>query len=91
MKLTAEYLRSVRFTVRRGNTYDAREVDDFLDELIRTVEEMERVPSLEYTERLETVCEIRAEMTDRIMREILDAEKRLRPLVDSQKEFYPDS
>lgn len=62
-----------------------------MDELIRTVEELERVPSRGYTEHLEAICEIRAEMTEGIMREILDAEKRLKPLVDSQEEFHPDS
>lgn len=88
MKLTAEYLKSVRFTVRRGNTYDAQEVDAFLDELISTVESMEHTKSTElsHVEQLEAICEIRAEMTERIMREILHAEKQLLPLtsLDSQ-------
>lgn len=31
MELTPEYIKAVRFTVKRGNTYDATEVDAFLD------------------------------------------------------------
>ena len=29
MELTPEYIKAVRFTVKRGNTYDAAEVDAF--------------------------------------------------------------
>ena len=28
MELTPEYIKAVRFTVKRGNTYDAAEVDE---------------------------------------------------------------
>ena len=34
MELTPEYIKAVRFTVKRGNTYDAADVDAFLDELL---------------------------------------------------------
>ena len=37
MELTPEYIKAVRFTVKRGNTYDAAEVDAFLDELLEAV------------------------------------------------------
>lgn len=37
MELTPEYIKAVRFTVKRGNTYDAAEVDAFLDELLVAV------------------------------------------------------
>ncbi|MBQ2667122.1 MAG: DivIVA domain-containing protein [Clostridia bacterium] len=88
MQLTSEYLRNIRFTVRRGNTYDAREVDRFMDELIEAVEEMELQPTdTQRVERLEAVCSIRAEMTDKILREILSAEKQLqRMLTDENPE-----
>ena len=35
VELTAEYLRRVRFTLRRGGAYDAGEVDAFMDALDR--------------------------------------------------------
>lgn len=86
MKLTAEYLRSVQFTIRRGNAYDAREVDAFMDELIEAVEAERKGSAAEYTQQLEAVCEIRAEMTEHIMREILNAEKKLLPLMQDKKD-----
>ena len=85
MRLTSEALRKVRFTVRKGNAYDAAEVDAFMDELIAAVEVQEEGGAdPDRTARLEAVCEIRAEMTERIMRELLDAEKQIAPLMDRE-------
>ncbi|MCI5650777.1 MAG: DivIVA domain-containing protein [Ruminococcus bromii] len=85
MRLTSEALRKVRFTVRKGNAYDAAEVDAFMDELIAAVEVQEAGGAdPDRTARLEAVCEIRAEMTERIMRELLDAEKQIAPLMDRE-------
>lgn len=85
MRLTSEALRKVRFTVRKGNAYDAAEVDAFMDELIAAVEAQEASGAdPDRTARLEAVCEIRAEMTERIMRELLDAEKQIAPLMDRE-------
>ena len=85
MRLTSEALRKVRFTVRKGNAYDAAEVDAFMDELIAAVEVQEAGGAdPDRTARLEAVREIRAEMTERIMRELLDAEKQIAPLMDRE-------
>lgn len=79
VELTADYLRHVRFRIRRGNTYDAGEVDAFMDALIAAVEaRAEKEGDAAYTARLEAVCEIRAEMTEQVMRVMLEAEKRSR-------------
>lgn len=89
MKLTAEVLRKVRFTVRKGNAYDANEVDAFMDELISAVESLEagRDSDPDRTARLEAVCEIRAEMTERITQAVLDAEKQIAPLVSFDRDL----
>lgn len=88
MRLTVEALRKVRFTVRKGNAYDAAEVDAFMDELIAAVEALEAGDggSPDRMARLEAICEIRAEMTARIMQEILDAEKQIAPLTESGRD-----
>ena len=79
VELTAEYLRRVRFTLRRGGAYDAGEVDAFMDALIAAVEARTKADTdAAYTARLEAICEIRAEMTESIMRTMLEAEKRWR-------------
>ena len=44
MELTPEYIKAVRFTVKRGNTYDAAEVDAFLDELLVAVTARQNTP-----------------------------------------------
>lgn len=44
MELTPEYIKAVRFTVKRGNTYDAAEVDAFLDELLEAVTALQNRP-----------------------------------------------
>ena len=44
MELTPEYIKAVRFTVKRGNTYDAAEVDAFLDELLEAVTARQNTP-----------------------------------------------
>lgn len=88
MKLNSESLKNTRFTVHRGKYYDAREVDAFLDELIAAVEAAEETPDRAdpfYVQQLEAVCEIRAEMTELITKEILRAEKLLAPYTASDK------
>ena len=62
MELTPEYIKAVRFTVKRGNTYDAAEVDAFLDELLVAVTARQNTPD---ADTLAAVCTIRAEMTER--------------------------
>lgn len=82
VELTADYLRHVRFKVRRGNTYDAGEVDAFMDALIAAVEaRAEKEGDAAYTARLEAICEIRAEMTEQVMRAMLEAEKKIAPIL----------
>ena len=73
MELTPEYIKAVRFTVKRGNTYDAAEVDAFLDELLEAVIALQNRPD---ADTLAAVCTIRAEMTEQITRAVLEAEKR---------------
>ena len=73
MELTPEYIKAVRFTVKRGNTYDAAEVDAFLDELL-----------VADADTLAAVCTIRAEMTEQITRAVLEAEKRIAPLLSDE-------
>ncbi len=73
MELTPEYIKAVRFTVKRGNTYDAAEVDAFLDELLEAVTALQNRPD---ADTLAAVCTIRAEMTEQITRAVLEAEKR---------------
>lgn len=88
MKLNSESLKNTQFTVHRGKYYDAREVDAFLDELIAAVEAAEANPDRAdplYVQQLEAVCEIRAEMTELITKEILRAEKSLAPYSVSDK------
>lgn len=74
MELTPEYIKAVRFTVKRGNTYDAAEVDAFLDELLEAVTARQN----------RAVCTIRAEMTEQITRAVLEAEKRIAPLLSDE-------
>ena len=58
MELTPEYIKAVRFTVKRGNTYDAAEVDAFLDELLEAVTARQNTPDVD---TLAAVCTIRAD------------------------------
>lgn len=81
MELTPEYIKVVRFTVKRGNTYDAAEVDAFLDELLEAVTALQNRPD---ADTLAAVCTIRAEMTEQITRAVLDAEKRIAPLLSDE-------
>lgn len=81
MELTPEYIKSVRFKVKRGNTYDAAEVDAFLDELLEAVTKLQNRPD---ADTLAAVCTIRAEMTEQITRAVLDAEKRIAPLLSDE-------
>lgn len=81
MELTPEYIKAVRFTVKRGNTYDAAEVDAFLDELLVAVTARQNRPD---ADTLAAVCTIRAEMTEQITRAVLDAEKRIAPLLSDE-------
>ncbi|MDD6330597.1 MAG: DivIVA domain-containing protein [Firmicutes bacterium] len=81
MELTPEYIKAVRFTVKRGNTYDAVEVDAFLDELLEAVIALQNRPD---ADTLAAVCTIRAEMTEQITRAVLEAEKRIAPLLSDE-------
>ena len=81
MELTPEYIKAVRFTVKRGNTYDAVEVDAFLDELLEAVTALQNRPD---ADTLAAVCTIRAEMTEQITRAVLEAEKRIAPLLSDE-------
>lgn len=81
MELTPEYIKAVRFTVKRGNTYDAAEVDAFLDELLEAVTALQNRPD---ADTLAAVCTIRAEMTEQIIRAVLEAEKRIAPLLSDE-------
>lgn len=81
MELTPEYIKAVRFTVKRGNTYDAAEVDAFLDELLEAVAALQNRPD---ADTLAAVCTIRAEMTEQITRAVLEAEKRIAPLLSDE-------
>lgn len=81
MELTPEYIKTVRFTVKRGNTYDAAEVDAFLDELLVAVTARQNRPD---ADTLAAVCTIRAEMTEQITRAVLEAEKRIAPLLSDE-------
>lgn len=81
MELTPEYIKTVRFTVKRGNTYDAAEVDAFLDELLEAVTALQNRPD---ADTLAAVCTIRAEMTEQITRAVLEAEKRIAPLLSDE-------
>ena len=83
VELTAEYLRRVRFTLRRGGAYDAGEVDAFMDALIAAVEARTKAD----TARLEAICEIRAEMTESIMRTMLESEKKVAPLLEADENY----
>ena len=58
MELTPEYIKAVRFTVKRGNTYDAAEVDAFLDELLVAVTARQNTPD---ADTLAAVCTLRAD------------------------------
>ena len=86
MELTPEYIKAVRFTVKRGNTYDAAEVDAFLDELLVAVTARQNTPD---ADTLAAVCTIRAEMTEQITRAVLEAEKRIAPLLSDENAVYP--
>lgn len=81
IELTPEYIKAVRFTVKRGNTYDAAEVDAFLDELLEAVIARQNRPD---ADTLAAVCTIRAEMTEQITRAVLEAEKRIAPLLSDE-------
>lgn len=81
MELTPEYIKAVRFAVKRGNTYDAAEVDAFLDELLEAVTALQNRPD---ADTLAAVCTIRAEMTEQITRAVLEAEKRIAPLLSDE-------
>ena len=81
MELTPEYIKAVRFTVKRGNTYDAAEVDAFLDELLEAVIALQNRPD---ADTLAAVCTIRAEMTEQNTRAVLEAEKRIAPLLSDE-------
>ncbi|MDY4938730.1 MAG: DivIVA domain-containing protein [Oscillospiraceae bacterium] len=81
MELTPEYIKAVRFTVKRGNTYDAAEVDAFLDELLEAVTALQNRSD---ADTLAAVCTIRAEMTEQITRAVLEAEKRIAPLLSDE-------
>lgn len=81
MELTPEYIKAGRFTVKRGNTYDAAEVDAFLDELLEAVTALQNRPD---ADTLAAVCTIRAEMTEQITRAVLEAEKRIAPLLSDE-------
>lgn len=81
MELTPEYIKAVRFTVKRGNAYDAAEVDAFLDELLEAVTALQNRPD---ADTLAAVCTIRAEMTEQITRAVLEAEKRIAPLLSDE-------
>lgn len=81
MELTPEYIKAVCFTVKRGNTYDAAEVDAFLDELLEAVTARQNTPD---ADTLAAVCTIRAEMTEQITRAVLEAEKRIAPLLSDE-------
>ena len=81
MELTPEYIKAVRFTVKRGNTYDAAEVDAFLDELLEAVIALQNRPD---ADTLAAVCTIRAEMTEQITRAVLEDEKRIAPLLSDE-------
>ena len=81
MELTPEHIKAVRFTVKRGNTYDAAEVDAFLDELLEAVTALQNRPD---ADTLAAVCTIRAEMTEQITRAVLEAEKRIAPLLSDE-------
>lgn len=81
MELTPEYIKAIRFTVKRGNTYDAAEVDAFLDELLVAVTARQNRPD---ADTLAAVCTIRAEMTEQITRAVLEAEKRIAPLLSDE-------
>lgn len=81
MELTPEHIKAVRFTVKRGNTYDAAEVDAFLDELLEAVTALQNRSD---ADTLAAVCTIRAEMTEQITRAVLDAEKRIAPLLSDE-------
>lgn len=81
MELTPEYIKAVRFTVKRGNTYDAAEVDAFLDELLEAATALQNRPD---ADTLAAVCTIRAEMTEQITRAVLEAEKRIAPLLSDE-------
>lgn len=84
MELTPEYIKAVRFTVKRGNTYDAAEVDAFLDELLEAVTARQNTPD---ADTLAAVCTIRAEMTEQITRAVLEAEKRIAPCFRTKMRF----
>ena len=85
MELTPEYIKAVRFTVKRGNTYDAAEVDAFLDELLVAVTARQNTPD---ADTLAAVCTIRAEMTEQITRAVLEAEKRIAPLLSDENAVF---
>ena len=84
MELTPEYIKAVRFTVKRGNTYDAAEVDAFLDELLEAVTARQNTPD---ADTLAAVCTIRAEMTEQITRAVLEAESALHPCFRTRMRF----
>lgn len=84
MELTPEYIKAVRFTVKRGNTYDAAEVDAFLDELLVAVTARQNTPD---ADTLAAVCTIRAEMTEQITREYSKPKNALHPCFRTKMRF----
>ena len=80
MELTPEYIKAVRFTVKRGN-FSMPPRWTFLDELLEAVTARQNTPD---ADTLAAVCVIRAEMTEQITRAVLEAEKRIAPLLSDE-------
>lgn len=56
-------------------------MDAFLDELLEAVTALQNRPN---ADTLAAVCTIRAEMTEQITRAVLEAEKRIAPLLSDE-------
>lgn len=56
-------------------------MDAFLDELLEAVTALQNCPD---ADTLAAVCTIRAEMTEQITRAVLEAEKRIAPLLSDE-------
>lgn len=56
-------------------------MDAFLDELLEAVTARQNTPD---ADTLAAVCTIRAEMTEQITRAVLEAEKRIAPLLSDE-------
>lgn len=60
----------------------------FMDALIAAVEaRAKKEGDAAYTARLEAVCEIRAEMTEQVMRAMLEAEKKIAPILAAGENY----